>query len=170
MGLQLFAIRDEESRARSLGVKVERVKLLSFCMSAITVGMVGAVWAFFIGQIYPQFAFAAAYDVTIALMSFLGGLGTIGGPLFGALVLEALQRYLVLSLTIQNLYLIVYGILFLAIIVLMPEGVLPSVRKLLRKRQSTSSDDGGSPSTAVVPEPNQSSRPTAAASTEGKLV
>lgn len=136
-GLQLFAIRDEESRARSLGVKVDRVKLLTFCFSAIPVGMMGAIWAYFIGQIYPQFAFAAAFDVTIALMSFFGGLGTLAGPIFGALVLEALQRYLVLSLSIHNLYLIIYGLLFLAVIVLMPEGVLPSLRKLANRRFRT---------------------------------
>lgn len=143
-GLQLFAIRDEESRARSLGVKVDRVKLVSFALSAIPVGMIGAIWAYFIGQIYPQFAFAAAFDVTIALMCFFGGLGTLAGPIFGALVLEALQRYLVLSLTIQNLYLIIYGLLFLAVIVLMPEGVLPSVRKLITNRFLSGGSDPNS--------------------------
>lgn len=146
-GLQLFAIRDEESRARSLGVKVDRVKLMTFCISAIPVGMAGAIWAYFIGQIYPQFAFAAAFDVTIALMSFFGGLGTLAGPIFGALVLEGLQRYLVLSLSIHNLYLVIYGLLFLVIIVLMPEGVLPSIKKLLQRYSQPSSSD-----TTIEPE------------------
>jgi branched-chain amino acid transport system permease protein len=132
-GLQLLAIRDDEDRARSLGVKVWRVKLLSYCFSAVLVGVVGGVWAFFVGQIYPQFAFDPTFDVTIALMAFIGGLGTIAGPILGGLVLEGLQRYLILTVSIQNLYLVIYGALFLAVIVLMPDGVVPTLGRFLRR-------------------------------------
>lgn len=142
-GLQLFAIRDDEDRARSLGVKVARVKLTSFVISALPVGMAGAVWAFFVGQIYPQFAFTPAFDVTVALMAFMGGLGTLAGPIVGALVLEALQRYLIITLSIQNLYLVIYGVLFLAVIVLLPEGVLPSLATLHRRRAAKAALAGG---------------------------
>ncbi len=134
-GLQLFAIRDDEERARSLGVQVNRVKLTMFVLSAIPVGMVGAIWAFFVGQVYPQFAFNALFDVTVALMSFMGGLGTLAGPLVGSLVLESLQRYLELVFSNADLYLIVYGVLFLAVIVLLPDGVLPSISRLVRTRR-----------------------------------
>lgn len=134
-GLQLFAIRDDEERARSLGVKVVRVKLSAFAISAVPVGMVGAVWAFFVGQVFPQFAFNPSFDITVALMAFIGGLGTVAGPVLGALVLEALQRYLIISLSIQNLYLVIYGLLFLAVIVLLPDGVLPSVARVWRSRR-----------------------------------
>ncbi len=150
-GLQLFAIRDDEDRARSLGVKVSRVKIISFMISAIPVAMMGAVWAFFIGQIYPQFAFNPALDVTIALMAFLGGFGTIAGPLLGALVLEALQRYLNLYLANADLYLVIYGVLFLIVISFLPEGILPSVGGRLRRRRlradASSSVVSGEPST-----------------------
>ncbi|WP_298210071.1 branched-chain amino acid ABC transporter permease [Ferrimicrobium sp.] len=134
-GLQLFAIRDDEDRARSLGVKVNRVKITSFAVSAVPVAMMGAVWAFFIGQIYPQFAFNPALDVTIALMAFIGGFGTIIGPLLGALVLEALQRYLNLYLANADLYLVIYGLLFLVVISFLPEGILPSIAGRLRQRR-----------------------------------
>lgn len=135
-GLQLFAIRDDEERARSLGVHVGRVKLTMFVLSALPVGMVGAVWAFFVGQIYPQFAFNPLFDVTVALMSFIGGLGTLVGPVLGGLVLEGLQRYLSLVVSNSDLYLIVYGGLFLAVIVLLPDGVLPSLGRLARRRRA----------------------------------
>ena len=152
-GLQLFAIRDDEDRARSLGVKVGRVKITSFMISAIPVAMMGAVWAFFIGQIYPQFAFNPALDVTIALMAFLGGFGTIVGPLLGALVLEALQRYLNLYLANADLYLVIYGLLFLGVISFLPEGILPSIGKRLRLRRLKRQEAEATPATsgAVTP-------------------
>src|SRR5579871_3553260 len=54
-GLQLLAIRDDEDRARGLGVKTGRVKLSAFVISAFPVGMVGGLYFYFIGQIFPQF-------------------------------------------------------------------------------------------------------------------
>ena len=79
-GLQLLAIRDDEDRARGMGVKTGRVKLAAFVLSAIPVGMVGGLYAYFLGQIFPQFAFDPLFDIAIALMAFLGGLGTIDRP------------------------------------------------------------------------------------------
>lgn len=130
-GLQLLAIRDDEDRARGLGVRTARVKLLAFVASAIPTGMVGAVYAYFLGQIFPQFAFDPLFDITIALMAFFGGLGTLSGPLLGALVLESLQQEFTLNFSADGLYLIVYGGLFLVVILLLPRGVIPTLATLL---------------------------------------
>ena len=59
-------------------------------------------------------------------MGFLGGLGTIAGPLLGALVLESLQQYFTQQFSTSGLYLIVYGVLFLVVILLLPRGIVPS--------------------------------------------
>jgi len=132
-GLQLLAIRDDEDRALGLGVRTRRVKLTAFTLSAIPTGMVGAVWAYFLGQIFPQFAFDPLFDVTVALMAFFGGLGTIAGPLVGALLLEALQQEFTLRFSAGSVYLIVYGALFLAVILLLPRGIVPSLAALVRR-------------------------------------
>ena len=134
-GLQLLAIRDDEDRARGLGVKVQRVKLLSFMVSAVPVGMVGAIYAFFIGQIFPQFAFDPLFDVTVALMAFFGGLGTLSGPLLGALVLEPIQQYLTLQYSVGSVYLVIYGALFLLVILVMPRGIVPTLAERLAARR-----------------------------------
>jgi len=135
-GLQMLAIRDDEDRASGLGVRVQRVKLLGFVLSSITVGMAGAIYAFFIGQIYPQFAFDPLFDVTVALMAFFGGLGTISGPLLGALLLEPIQQYLTLQFSVGSLYLIIYGALFLVVILAMPRGIIPTVADLGTRRRT----------------------------------
>jgi branched-chain amino acid transport system permease protein len=135
-GLQLLAIRDDEDRARGLGVKTSRVKLAAFVLSAIPVGMVGGLYFYFLGQIFPQFAYDPQFDVSLALMAFLGGVGTLTGPLLGSLVLESLQQYFTQSFSGSGTYLIAYGVLFLAVILLLPRGVVPTITQLIRDRRA----------------------------------
>ena len=135
-GLQLLAIRDDEDRALGLGVKTRRVKLTAFVLSAIPVGMVGGLYFDFLGQIFPQFAYDPLFDLSIALMAFFGGLGTFVGPLLGALVLESLQQYLTQTFSSNATYLIAYGVLFLAVILLLPRGIVPSVSGWLAGRRT----------------------------------
>jgi branched-chain amino acid transport system permease protein len=135
-GLQLLAIRDDEDRALGLGVKTRRLKLIAFVMSAVPIGMVGGLYFYFVGQIFPQFAFDPLFDLSIALMAFLGGLGTITGPLLGALVLESLQQYLTQTFSSSATYLIAYGVLFLAVILILPRGVVPGIAHWLARRRA----------------------------------
>ncbi|MBV9165017.1 MAG: branched-chain amino acid ABC transporter permease [Solirubrobacterales bacterium] len=149
-GLQLLAIRDDEERAGGLGVRVGRVKLAAFVASAIPVGMAGALYAYFIGQIFPQFAFDPLFDISIALMAFLGGLGTVWGPVLGALVLESLQQYFTVTFSASQVYLIIYGVLFLAVILLLPRGVIPTVEQwALRWRTRGAREERGGESVEV---------------------
>jgi branched-chain amino acid transport system permease protein len=159
-GLQLLAIRDDEERARGLGVRVWRVKLAAFVLSAIPVGMVGGIYVYFLGQIFPQFAFDPLFDLSVALMAFIGGLGTIVGPLLGALVLEALQQYITEKTGASQVYLIIYGALFLAVVLLLPRGLIPSLQELIarwRGRGAGGADAGagesGPPASADVVKP-----------------
>jgi branched-chain amino acid transport system permease protein len=149
-GLQLLAIRDDEDRALGLGVKTRRVKLTAFVISGVPVGMVGGLYFYFVGQVFPQFAFDPLFDVSLALMGFFGGLGTIAGPLLGALVLESLQQYLTQTVSGNGTYLIAYGVLFLAVILIMPRGIVPSVAGwLARRRVRTGRTPGGGRETKV---------------------
>ena len=134
-GLQLLAIRDDEDRALGLGVRTRRLKLTAFVISAVPIGMVGGLYFYFVGQIFPQFAFDPLFDLSIALMAFLGGLGTITGPLLGAAVLESLQQYLTQTFSSSATYLIAYGVLFLGVILILPRGVVPGIAELLERRR-----------------------------------
>ena len=134
-GLQLLAIRDDEDRALGLGVKVKAVKLTGYTLSAFTVGMCGALYAMFIGQIYPQFVFDPVFDVTVALMAFLGGFGTLLGPLLGGLILESSQQYLTVTYSNGSLYLILFGALFLVVVLFMPQGIVVKVKEMWAKHQ-----------------------------------
>ncbi len=150
-GLGLLAIRDDEDRALGLGVATGNSKLVAFIISAFFIGMVGALHAYYIESIYPSFAFDPLFDVAVALMTFLGGLGTIVGPILGAVLLEPAQQYLTIYFSQNSYYLIIYGILFLAIILLLPEGIIPTTqayfnkRKAMRKNSTSGPTRSGSP-------------------------
>ncbi len=133
-GLQMLAIRDDEDRALGLGVRTTAVKLTGFAFAQFTIGMAGALYAMFVGQIFPQFVFDPLFDVSIALMAFLGGLGTLAGPLLGALILESFQQWLTLSFSNSSLYLILFGALFLLVILFMPQGIVVFVRDRVTRR------------------------------------
>ncbi len=138
-GLGLLAIRDDEDRALGLGVKAGPSKLAAFVISALIVGMVGAIWAYFVESIYPPSAFDATFDVAIALMAFLGGLGTIVGPILGALLLEPTQQYFTLQFGQSGFYLVIYGALFLVVLLLLPQGVVPTLRARWTRFKATRS-------------------------------
>jgi branched-chain amino acid transport system permease protein len=152
-GLGLLAIRDDEDRARGLGVKTEVSKLSAFVMSALIIGMAGAIWAYFIGAVYPASAFDPNFDIAIALMGFLGGMGTISGPILGALLLEPLHQYL--AADYPNLYLILYGGLFLLVLLLLPRGIVPTVRERWTKYRALSQNAQRKDGVVVSPLPGQ---------------
>ncbi len=136
LGLQLRAIRDDEDRAAGLGVRVTAVKLTAFAVSALITGAAGGLWFYFLGQAYPQFAFDPLFDLAVVLMAFLGGLGTVAGPVLGALVLEPAQLYLTLQFTNGYLSEILLGLLFLVVLRFLPRGVLPTAAELLARARS----------------------------------
>jgi branched-chain amino acid transport system permease protein len=131
-GLGLLSIRDDEDRARGLGVHTTRTKLIAYVMSAFFVGIAGGLYAPFLGSVYPQFGFDPNFDLAVAVLVFVGGIGTLSGPIIGALLLIPLQQYFQLQFGNLNLYLIAYGVLFILILRLLPAGIAPSITRLWR--------------------------------------
>ncbi len=113
--------------------------------------MVGGLHAYFNSSIFPPFAFDALFDVAIALMAFLGGLGTLYGPILGALILVPAQQYLTVQLGSSGYNLILYGVIFLAIILLLPEGILPTISKRWNKWRASRNSTEAIPDIATSP-------------------
>ena len=134
-GLGLLAIRDDEERATSLGVATGAYKLAAYILSSFFIGMMGALIVYYVGSIYPEQGFSASFDVVIALMVFLGGVGTFVGPLLGGLLVMPLQQSLILLFGTTPLEPVLYGGLLLAVIVLLPSGIVPSLSKRWQARR-----------------------------------
>ncbi len=157
-GLHLRAIRDDEDRARGLGVRAMRVKLSALVLSAFLTGLAGGLWYYFIGAVHPQSAYDPLFDLSLALMGFFGGLGTVFGPALGALILEPTQQWLTVRFTNNYLSEILLGLLFLIVIIFLPRGVLPTLteritgwRSRIRDRSApeTAAPGGGPPGGAA---------------------
>lgn len=129
-GLGLLAIRDDEDRAQAAGVPTGAYKLIAFVISAGLFGTIGGIYGYYLTYIYPQFAVDPLMAASVVLMAFLGGVGTVLGPLLGALIVEPSQ--LLLSYYVNEaMYLILYGALFLAVVLLLPRGIIPSLQDRL---------------------------------------
>jgi branched-chain amino acid transport system permease protein len=129
LGLMLHTVRDDEDRARGVGVDVTTAKVIAFAVSVGLTAMIGGIWAYYISFIYPQFAVDPLVTIGAVLMAFLGGKGTIWGPALGAFILVPVQQYLAYKLGASQLYLVGYASVFLAIMLLLPR---PRSRTALR--------------------------------------
>jgi branched-chain amino acid transport system permease protein len=133
-GLQLRAIRDDEDRARGLGVKTMRVKLTAFAISGAITAMIGAVWFYYIEQVEPQTGFNPLFDLTLVLMAFLGGFGSVSGPVLGALIIEPLTLWLNTQPSFSgSVSEIVLGGIFLLVVLFLPRGIVPTGGEFITK-------------------------------------
>lgn len=121
IGLALTAIRDSETASSSLGIAIPRIKLgVYVCVSAIT-AMVGSLIFLQKLRIVPDAAFSVNdWTVLTIFMVVIGGIGTIEGPIIGAIVFFILREFLA---DLGSLYLIILGALAIAIMVISPKGI-----------------------------------------------
>jgi branched-chain amino acid transport system permease protein len=127
-GEVLKAIRENEARAISLGYKTDRYKLVAFVLSATFAGVAGATKAL-------VFQLASLTDVywpmsgEVILMTLVGGLGTLFGPVAGAFFVVTLENYLT---TIGQWVLVVQGVIFVVCVLLFRRGIIGELAHLLR--------------------------------------
>jgi branched-chain amino acid transport system permease protein len=165
-GLQLRAIRDDEDRARGLGVKAMRVKLTAFVISGAITAMIGAVWFYYINEVEPQTGFNPLFDLTLVLMAFLGGYGSISGPVLGALVIETLTLWLNTQPAFTgSVSEIMLGAIFLLVVLFLPRGIIPTggefiTRLRTRGRPAVNPAAGAGPGAAAPATPPVSSGPS----------
>jgi branched-chain amino acid transport system permease protein len=128
-GQVLKAIRENEARATSLGYDVDRYKLLAFVLSATLSGVAGATNAL----VFQLAALNAVYwtmSGEVVLMTLVGGLGTIFGPVVGALVVLAMENYLA---QLGAWVTIVQGVIFVVCVLTFRRGVIGELGRLLKK-------------------------------------
>ena len=122
LGLKLLAIREDESAAEALGIPTTRLKIGTFIASAIAPAAMGSLYAAYLGFIDPPTAFAPNIELTTIAMVLLGGMGTVLGPLCGALVLSIVNE--VLWANYPQIYLACVGVIILLAVLFMPRGIV----------------------------------------------
>jgi branched-chain amino acid transport system permease protein len=127
-GEVLKAIRENEPRAISLGYRTDRYKLVAFVLSATLAGVAGGTKAI-------VFQIASLTDVhwtmsgEVVLMTLVGGLGTVFGPVAGAFVIIAMQNYLN---ALESWVTVIQGVIFVVCVLLFRRGIVGEIAHLLR--------------------------------------
>ena len=123
-GLALAAIRQDIDAAEALGIHSSRYKLLAHGLSAALVAAAGGLFAMNFQYISPGSVFDFRLSLSIVLMPIVGGLGTLIGPVLGAILFSYLQIKLLASPTLRDAYLFIYGGLLMLVMLFEPKGMV----------------------------------------------
>ncbi len=129
LGLALKVIGDDETVAAHIGVDISRVKLALFAISATIITLVGAIQAPRWTYIEPAIVFNPTVSFLTVIMALLGGANRLWGPLLGAVPLFLLFEWL--SANFPNHYSIILGLMFIAIVFVVPRGLLALGEELM---------------------------------------
>jgi branched-chain amino acid transport system permease protein len=159
LGYYFQAIREDQDAAHSVGINLTVYKCVALAISAAFTAASGGFFAIFVKFIDPNIAFGLDVSVGIVLICIIGGIGTIMGPVLGAMVLVPLSEILrnprglvqvgivsadsaivrFIETYLSNAHLLVYGILVVVVILFAPEGVLGVIRRIavrVRRREA----------------------------------
>lgn len=121
LGIGMIAIREDEEAARSAGVYVLRRKVQALLISAFTTGIAGGLFAFYQVAFYYFQSFSRLWSFDAILVTFIGGSGTLFGPVLGAVFYVALKE--VFALTLGKGHTVIFGIIFILIVLFFPRGL-----------------------------------------------
>jgi branched-chain amino acid transport system permease protein len=145
-GRELRAIRDNEEAAKSLGVGVSRVRMLSLIIGAGMAGAAGAVYALYVGFVNPD-SFDINESVLLFAMVILGGAGSVLGPVLGAILLTVLPSWLTYVNVVPQIYQgltqqIIYGAALVLMVLFRPDGILGKGRIHVSGREQQEEPEG----------------------------
>ena len=158
LGYFLQAIREDQDAAHSLGINIAAYKNIALVISAVLTSLTGSFYGIYVGFVDPPTVLGLDVSVQIMLICIIGGMGTLWGPVLGALILvplsEALRSNMVTDLLVkvgmvsadskigiflkENLshaHVLLYGILVVLVILFMPDGLMGFVKKLAASRK-----------------------------------
>ena len=137
LGAYLRAIREDEDAAEALGVDTVRFKLYAIVLSAFLTGLGGAFYANYLFSLQPNAVFGIPLSVDIIIRPVVGGAGTLAGPLVGSLILSPLAEVARIYFTRPGwagFHLVVYGVLLIGVVLFLPQGVYPTLRRAWARR------------------------------------
>ncbi len=133
--LGILALREDEEAAQATGVPIFRHKLLALAISSLFMGLAGGVFAFQQISYYPSAPFSPLWTFDALLITFIGGLGTLAGPVVGAIFFVVVRERLAANLT--DVHQVIFGVMFIVIVLIFPGGLVEvgdRVRSRLRRK------------------------------------
>ena len=137
LGLGLISIREDQDAAEACGVNTRRYKLLAFSISSFLAGLAGGVFAYYATAFKAGHMFEPVWTFDAVVIVFVGGVGTISGPIIGAVFFVLLKQLLSLYLP-GGIHVLVFGVLFVIVVLFLPGGLIklmPKLRKHILRRE-----------------------------------
>ena len=156
-GMSLLAIKQDEAAAEAAGIRTLAWKLKAITLSGAMAGTIGGFYAVVLLVVTPPAVFGMLVSAQALIVAMFGGVGTLWGPVIGAVILVPLSELLHAKLgnVIPGIQGVVYGIAIVAVILLAPEGVFWKVKDLMLRRRAgkhVAQSQSAGPASAVVTE------------------
>ncbi len=142
-GFALAAVRADPDAAETLGVNTTIAKTQALFVSAFILGCAGSIYALHYLFISPDSVFGFSTAIALVIMPIIGGLGTVTGPLIGAVIYTAIREQL--EANFQNLDLLAFGLLLMAIVLYEPKGVLGAYQRFANRKKRVASTPAAAP-------------------------
>ena len=136
LGMGLIAIREDETKAATIGINLPTEKIIAFMASALFVGMAGAVYGYYLTFIDPRGMFSILISVQLILSMLIGGKATLWGPVIGAFLVEWLNEMANNDWGGGNTRLFLFGGLLMGVVILLPQGIIPAIESALSWRRT----------------------------------
>jgi branched-chain amino acid transport system permease protein len=130
-GLGMRAVREDEDAAEASGVAALQLKLTALAVSTALVGLAGGLFAYYHISYYPQHPFSPSWTFDALLITYIGGVGTLTGPVLGAVFYTVLKEYLAVRWV--DFHLLIFGVLFMGIVLVLPGGLVDLVDRARRR-------------------------------------
>ena len=132
LGLGMMSIREDEDAAEASGVNTLKYKIVAFCISTFTAGLAGGIFAYYAAATKAGDLFSAVWTFDAVIIVFVGGVGTIVGPIIGSIFFVLLKQLLSLYLP-GGMHVLVFGILFIVVVLYLPGGLVGLFAKFRRR-------------------------------------
>ena len=144
LGRAWVAIREDEDVAQALGINLVSTKLLAYGLGAVFAGVAGAIFAVMVGSVFPH-SFQLLISINVLVLIILGGMGSQWGVVVGAVALVGLPELL---REFGEFRFLVYGAVLVAMMLLRPEGLVPSAVRQRELHEETEEPSGPQPISA----------------------
>jgi branched-chain amino acid transport system permease protein len=134
LSLGILAVREDEDAAEATGVNALQHKMLALLLSSLFAGLAGGVFAFKEVSYYPETPFSPVWTFDAVLITFVGGLGTLIGPLIGAVFFVVVREQL--AVTLVQVHQITFGALFILVVLILPGGLVDVWGRVRRRGSS----------------------------------
>lgn len=128
LGLAFLAIREDEDAAESIGINIFRYKMISMSLSTLLAGLGGGLFSFYVASYYYYVPFELGWSFDPLLIAFIGGPGTVIGPLIGSACFVILKE--LFAINFGQLNVLIFGIIFILTILFLPEGLIGLIKIL----------------------------------------